>query len=110
PFHPAAEKGNRRLHHRTILLMSVHMHRDMENVQRRVLALAAAVEQVVDKSIRALFDRDAALARTLMESDGSIDMEENAVEEECLKILALHQPMAMDLRRVAALIKITGHL
>jgi phosphate transport system protein len=90
--------------------MSIHLNRDLENVQRRVLSLASAVEQIVEKSIRALFERDAPLARTLMESDTPIDMEENVIEEECLKILALHQPVAVDLRRVAAIVKINNDL
>ncbi len=90
--------------------MSIHLNRDLENVQRRVLALAAAVEQIVDKSIRALFERDAPLAKNLMESDTPIDLEENVIEEECLKIFALHQPVAGDLRRVAAIVKINSDL
>jgi len=90
--------------------MSIHLNRDLENVQRRVLALASAVEQIVDKSISALFERDATLARSLMESDTPIDMEENVIEEECLKILALHQPVAVDLRRVATIVKINSDL
>lgn len=90
--------------------MSIHLSRDLENVQRRVLSLASAVEQIVEKSIRALFERDAALARTLISADTPIDMEENQIEEECLKILALHQPVAVDLRRVAAIVKINSDL
>jgi phosphate transport system protein len=90
--------------------MSIHLSRDLENVQRRVLALASAVEQIVERSVRALFEGDAQLARTLMESDTPIDMEENVIEEECLKILALHQPVAIDLRRVAAIVKINNDL
>ncbi len=90
--------------------MGIHLNRDLENVQRRVLSLASAVEQIVEKSIRALFERDALLARTLMESDTPIDMEENVIEEECLKILALHQPVAVDLRRVATIVKINSDL
>src|SRR5437588_3173701 len=90
--------------------MSTHLNRDLENVQRRILSLASAVEELVEKSIRALFDRDGELARTLMESDTPIDMEENVIEEECLKILALHQPVAVDLRRVAAIVKINSDL
>jgi phosphate transport system protein len=90
--------------------MAIHLNRDLENVQRRVLSLASAVEQIVEKSIRALFERDATLARTLMESDTPIDMEENVIEEECLKILALHQPVAVDLRRVATIVKINSDL
>jgi phosphate transport system protein len=90
--------------------MSIHLHRDLESVQRRVLSLASAVEQIVERSIRALFERNARLARSLIESDRSIDIEENVIEEECLKILALHQPVAVDLRRVAAIIKINSDL
>jgi phosphate transport system protein len=90
--------------------MSIHLNRDLENVQRRILSLASAVEQIVEKSIRALFDRDAKLARTLMESDTPIDLEETVIEDECLKILALHQPVAGDLRRVATIVKINSDL
>jgi phosphate transport system protein len=90
--------------------MSIHLHRDLENLQQRVLALAAAVEQTVEKAIRALFERDVPLAQTLMESDTPIDLEENQIEEDCLKILALHQPVAVDLRRVAAILKINTDL
>lgn len=90
--------------------MSIHLFRDLENVQKRVLTLAAAVEEVVEKSIRALIERDADMARALMASDTSIDLEENQIEEECLKILALHQPVAVDLRRVATIVKINSDL
>jgi phosphate transport system protein len=90
--------------------MSIHLNRDLESVQRRVVSLASAVEQVVEKSIRALFDGDAELARALLSADTPIDMEENQIEEECLKILALHQPVAIDLRRVATIVKINSDL
>jgi phosphate transport system protein len=90
--------------------MSMHLNRDLENLQRRILALASAVEDVIDKSIRALFDRDAALARKLIGGDTLIDFEENVIEEEALKILALHQPVAVDLRRVVAILKINTDL
>lgn len=90
--------------------MSIHLHRDLDNLQRRILSLASAVEQTVESAIRALFDRDSRLARTLMDADTTIDMEENEIEEDCLKILALHQPVAGDLRRVAAVLKINTDL
>lgn len=90
--------------------MSIHLHRDLEEVQRRIVSLASAVEQAVEKAIQALFERDTELARTLMEGDTEIDLEENEIEEECLKILALHQPVAGDLRRVAAILKINTDL
>ncbi len=90
--------------------MSIHLHRDLEDLQRRILALASEVEQTVERAIRALFDRDLRLAQALMDGDTSIDLEENQIEEACLKILALHQPVAGDLRRVAAVLKINTDL
>lgn len=90
--------------------MAIHLSRDLENLQRRVLSLASAVEQAVEKAMRALFERDVQLAKNLVASDTPIDMEENQIEEDCLKILALHQPVASDLRRVASILKINSDL
>jgi len=90
--------------------MSIHLHRDLENVQKRLLALASTVEQTVEHAITALFQRDPQLAESLMAGDTVIDLEENEIEEECLKILALHQPVAVDLRRVVAITKINTDL
>src|SRR5882757_6655686 len=90
--------------------MSIHLNRDMEKLQKRILSLAGDVERFVEKSISALFNRDADLARDLMDDDTAIDEEENQIEEDCLKILALHQPVAIDLRRVATILKINGDL
>ncbi len=90
--------------------MAMHLSRDLENLQRRILSLASAVEQTVERAMRALFERDMQLARALMDSDTPIDLEENQIEEDCLKILALHQPVAVDLRRVTAILKINTDL
>jgi phosphate transport system protein len=90
--------------------MSIHLQRDLETLQRRILAMAAAVEQTIETAIRAVFERDIRLALDLMEGDTTIDLEENEIEEECLKILALHQPVAVDLRRVASILKINSDL
>jgi phosphate transport system protein len=90
--------------------MSKHLQRDLEHLQRDIVSQAAAVEDVVYKSIRALQDRDTDLAREIIAGDGPIDLQENRVEEECLKILALHQPVAVDLRRTAAILKINNDL
>src|SRR5260370_35842459 len=82
--------------------MSKHLERDLENLQRDILALAASVEEAIHKAIRSLQDRDVELAKEGIHGDDKIDEEENAIEQECLKMLALHQPVASDLRRVAA--------
>ena len=90
--------------------MSKHLERDLENLQRDLLALAASVEEAIHKAIHALQDRDATAAQQVIDGDTQIDQEENLVEEECLKILALHQPVAVDLRRIAAAMKINTDL
>ena len=90
--------------------MSKHLERDLNNLQCDLLAMAAAVEEAIHKATRALQERDAALAQQVIDGDHQIDMDENQVEEECLKILALHQPVAIDLRRIAAALKINNEL
>jgi phosphate transport system protein len=90
--------------------MSKHLERDLESLQRDIFALAGCVEEAIHKAIRALQKRDTALARQVIEGDNQIDEEENLVEEECLKILALHQPVAVDLRRIAAALLINVDL
>src|SRR6516164_1330085 len=90
--------------------MSMHLERDLDNLQRDLLTLAASVEEAIHKAILALRDRRPLLARQVIAGDSQIDAEENHVEEECLKILALHQPVAVDLRRIAAAMKINTDL
>jgi phosphate transport system protein len=90
--------------------MSKHLQRDLEYLQRDLLALAASVEEAILAAIRALQERNVAIAQDVIEGDTEIDKEENQVEEECLKMLALHQPVAVDLRRIAAALKINNEL
>lgn len=90
--------------------MSIHLQRDIENLNDRVLVLSQRVEEMIDKAIRALLERRTDFAEQVLRGDDDIDRREVAIEEECLKILALHQPVAIDLRRVAAVIKINTDL
>jgi phosphate transport system protein len=90
--------------------MSKHLQRDLDNLQRDLLALASSVEEAIHKSIRSLQERQTVIARQVIEGDKIIDAEENHVEEECLKLLALHQPVAIDLRRIASCLKINTEL
>jgi phosphate transport system protein len=90
--------------------MSHHWERDLLKLQQDIVTLAAAVEGAVHLGIRALRERDVELARRVVEGDTVIDQEENRVEDECLKMLALHQPVAGDLRRIIAALKINTDL
>jgi len=82
--------------------MAKHLHRDLDNLQRDILTLAGLVEGSIEKAIDALQRRDVRVAKEVIAGDHQIDNEENHIEEECLKILALHQPVAVDLRRITA--------
>jgi phosphate transport system protein len=90
--------------------MSKHWERDLDHLQRHLMALAASVEEAIFKGTRALQERDAALAREVIAGDSAIDQEDNYIENECLKMLALHQPVAIDLRRIVAALKINTDL
>ncbi len=90
--------------------MSKHLQRDLDNLQRDLLTLASSVEEAIYQAIHALQEREPSLAQKVIAGDTQIDQEENHIEEECLKILALHQPVAVDLRRIAAILKINTDL
>src|SRR5262249_31154373 len=64
----------------------------------------------VSRAVRAVLERNADLAREVINGDDPIDLQENQVEDECLKILALHQPVASDLRRITAILLINTDL
>ena len=61
--------------------MSKHLQRDLDNLQRDLLALAASVEEAIHKAIRSLQDHQPALARQVIDGDSVIDEEENPLEE-----------------------------
>jgi phosphate transport system protein len=79
-------------------------------LKKRILSLGAMVEERVRFTIKAMETRDGDLAKKVVELDHDIDEREVEIEEECLKILALHQPVAEDLRFLAAIIKINNDL
>ncbi len=87
-----------------------HFLRDMEGLWRQILKLAAVVETTLNTSVRALCDGRADLAAEVKFEEASIDRWEVEIERDCLKILALHQPVASDLRRVAAILRINSDL
>src|SRR3989339_1367501 len=90
--------------------MSVHLLREMEKIKKEILPLGAMVEDRFQKAIHAVRTGDQALAQHIMDTDVEIDRREIEVEEECLKVLALHQPVAVDLRFIIAVIKINNDL
>jgi phosphate transport system protein len=90
--------------------MSVHLQREIEKLKRDLLSLFALVEEQAQMAFRALLDRDQEMAREVEAHDLRIDEKEVDLEEECLKALALHQPVAGDLRFIVATLKINNDL
>lgn len=90
--------------------MTKHLVRDMDQLHRDILALSAAVEEIIDKAAQALLEARLDLAQEVLEGDEAVDRLEVHIEEECLKILALHQPVAIDLRRIATVLKVNNDL
>ena len=87
-----------------------HLQREIDRLKRKILALGAVVEDNLRLAFQAIEARDADKARRVMVTDILIDDQEVEVEEECLKILALYQPVASDLRFLVAVIKINSEL
>ncbi len=90
--------------------MAKHLQRELEKIKKLILTLGALVEERVHMAIKAIETRDADQAEQIIKLDYEIDEMEVEVEEECLKILALHQPVAVDLRFLTSVIKINNDL
>lgn len=90
--------------------MSIHLQRKIDALRHHLTGQIGAVEDAVAAALDAVNRRDAKLARKLVVADDIIDMAENEIEEECLKVLALEQPVAGDLRFVVTVLKINNDL
>ncbi|MDB2685986.1 phosphate signaling complex protein PhoU [Mariniblastus sp.] len=90
--------------------MSRHLQKDVDVIHHRLLTLFGVVEQMIDKAVRALCEQKVDLAAEVIATDHEVNQAEVEIEEECLKILALHQPVAIDLRRVACVFKINSDI
>jgi phosphate transport system protein len=83
-----------------------HLIRELENLKRNLLHVGKLALDELGKALESYRNRDVELAKTVAQSDKLLDASEIKVEEECLRIIALHQPVAQDLRYVASALKI----
>lgn len=86
--------------------MSKHLQRDLDKLHSQLLILFGTIEQMIDQAARALCERQTNLVQTVLDTDRQVNQADVQIEEDCLKILALHQPLAADLRRIATVLKI----
>ena len=90
--------------------MSIHFQKELANLKKAILILGAMVEEQVRMATESLEKKDMDLVQKVIMADNKIDEMEVQIEEECLKVLALHQPVAVDLRFIIAVIKINNEL
>ena len=90
--------------------MTVHMKREIDRLKQMLMSLCEIVEESLRQAVEAIKARDEALAKRVISRDCEIDQMEVDVEEECLKILALYQPVAIDLRFIITAMKINNDL
>jgi phosphate transport system protein len=86
------------------------LQKEIDKLKKMILQLSSMVEDSVYRSVRSVSDRDPSLAIRVIDDDMNIDRMEVEIEEECLKILALHQPVAVDLRFIVAVLKMNNDL
>jgi phosphate transport system protein len=90
--------------------MNRHFDRDIDEIKDLLLRMGAMVEDSIQQSIRALLDRDSALADQVIANDDRIDQMEIVIDQRVIELIAKMQPAAGDLRFVAAVMKITPEL
>lgn len=90
--------------------MSVHMQSDLIQLHKDLLAMCAQVEDMIHRAVAQLSQPDFEASRKLVQDDVSIDRKDVQIEDACLKTLALYQPVAIDLRRITSVMKISAEL
>jgi phosphate transport system protein len=90
--------------------MESRFHQEMEQLKMTILQMAALTETALKKAVQALFERDIPLANEVVEKDHEINLLEVAIDKHCLRLLALEQPMARDLRFIIGCLRIAVDL
>lgn len=90
--------------------MREHFTREIDSLQKLLLEMSVSAGVSIVKALDAMREKDAESAKDVIENDSGIDLMEVKIEEECLKIIALYQPVAKDLRTIVAVLKINAEL
>jgi phosphate transport system protein len=87
-----------------------HFQEELEQLKTRLLEMGGLAEDRVRTAIRAVVERDGAMVDRVLTGDGPINHLHIEIDDRCFKLLALHQPMAVDLRSIVAAVKINTDL
>ncbi len=85
-------------------------HEQLEELQKQLLHMGTMVEEAVERAVRSLSDQNIALAQAVIDGDDAIDELELDIEQRCMTLFALQQPMAADLRSIGTALKIVTDL
>src|SRR4030043_1357437 len=89
---------------------SLHYEKELQGIKNDLIYLGAMTEKAIQMAMQSLTERNSDIARKVIKNDDEIDKRDTQLEEKCIRILALRQPTAIDLRFITTAIKITGHL
>jgi len=89
---------------------SSHYEKELQEIKNGLIYLGALTEKAIQGAMKSLSERNSDIAHKVIRDDAEIDKLDTELEERCIKILALRQPTAIDLRFITTAIKITGHL
>jgi phosphate transport system protein len=90
--------------------MERHFDEDLKVLKERLLRMGSLAEEMIQKAVKALFDRNPALSQEVFELEKQVNQLHVEVDDRCLKLFALHQPMAVDLRTITAVLRINNDL
>jgi len=89
---------------------SLHYEKELQEIKNGLIYQGVLTEKAIQLAMTSLAERNSDIARRVIKDDDEIDKLDTELEERCIKILALRQPTAIDLRFITTAIKITGHL
>ena len=91
-------------------MKTIHLVKEIDQLKKDLFALGDQVVDALDKALKAIQKGDRELSRKIAENDSKIDEKEVEIEEDCLKVLALHQPVAQDLRFIVTTLKVNNDI
>src|SRR5665213_3029633 len=103
-------EGSNLHHHREIGLMPISFDEELSTLKEKILLMGARVEESIRVALKSIVDRDSDLAKKVIQSDKDLNDLEIEVDEICHRLLALHQPMAGDMRFITSAMKINADL
>ena len=90
--------------------MQRHFDEDLKSLKERLLRMGSMAEEMIQKATKAVMERNSALAEEVFELEKTVNLMHIEVDDRCIKLIALHQPMAVDLRLITAAMKINSDL